>query len=63
MQDPYKPTAMPTPPNIATPDCLMRICGPQPERLCATFSAAREAACSDPVLGRLWLSLFDDGDV
>lgn len=35
----------------------------QVEHRCAVFERAREAACSDPDLGRIWLNLFDDADI
>ncbi|MFN3825399.1 MAG: hypothetical protein ACK4RN_15600 [Pseudorhodobacter sp.] len=52
----YVPTTMQTPPRAHDQAAQ------QPDSPCAVFEAAREAACSDPVLGRLWLDLFDDAN-
>ncbi|MFN4172192.1 MAG: hypothetical protein ACK4GW_10605 [Pseudorhodobacter sp.] len=52
----YVPTTMQTPPRAHDRAAQ------QPDSPCAVFEAAREAACSDPVLGRLWLDLFDDAN-
>ena len=58
MQYPNDPTEMPTQPRPGG-----RVAGTtQRESPCEVYEAAREAACSDPVLGRLWLDLFDDAN-
>ncbi|NYS26208.1 hypothetical protein HUK65_14530 [Rhodobacteraceae bacterium 2376] len=63
MQYPNDPTALPI--RTAVQDAS-RAGAAQfesgPESRCAAFEDAREAACSDPDLGRLWLNLFDDAD-
>ena len=64
MHYPYDPSALPirTPLQGASRSGAAHPEGHTPESRCAVFEDAREAACSDPDLGRLWLNLFDDAD-
>ena len=61
MQYANDPTAMPTRAPSHAPRPCADAAGSGSS--CAVFEAAREAACADPVLGRLWLDLFDDADI
>ena len=60
MQDPNEPTTLP---DLRPSQAAQDTAPSPPESGCAVFESAREAACADPVLGRLWLNLFDDADI